>query len=193
MGQNNNKQHFAEALKAKLPEMDFAVFNDPVTGLHVIRGRHGSAIHEKRVPEVGPSQFKEVLEFFAEIAKKGSPVGNNSFDPSASEQNEILPKHIQDILSNSEAMVTVSFDKAVIVSMKLPCGLVITESFSFARAKNVNPQRGQEACMAKVIDRIYELESYRILYDNPDQTEAETEPLVVPDRNIITPPNFEKN
>lgn len=113
------------------------------------------------------------------------------------EMLDVLPDHLQDILDRSQGMVTTAFGKCIIVSVCLPSGYIITETFSFAREKNFNAERGHEACMAKIIDRLYDLESFRLLAENPEPYEAPgaDKPkggIIIPNRdgNIIMPPDF---
>lgn len=72
---------------------------------------------------------------------------------------------IAEIIAGSEITVNTVFDKCTIVTAKLPNGFVITESSACVSPENYDEEIGAEICMNKIIDKVWELEGYRLQCD----------------------------
>lgn len=72
---------------------------------------------------------------------------------------------IAEIIAGSEITVNTVFDKCTIVTAKLPNGFVITESSACVSPENYDEEMGAEICMNKIIDKVWELEGYRLQCD----------------------------
>ena len=53
-------------------------------------------------------------------------------------------------------------DKTTIVTATLPNGFVIVESSSCVDASNYDHSIGEDICMGKIVDKVWELEGYRL-------------------------------
>jgi hypothetical protein len=87
------------------------------------------------------------------------------------EAPSVSDERIEEIISNSTVNVHTAFGKCTIVSCQLPNGFVIVESSSCVSPENYNKQIGIENCMNRIIDKVYELEGYRLqeaLYNSCD-------------------------
>lgn len=78
-------------------------------------------------------------------------------------KNKLTQRDIDVIISNSEFLVHHGvFSKATVLSCKLPNGFVITVSSGAVDPKNYDPEIGEEVCMKRIEDKIWELEGYRL-------------------------------
>lgn len=74
----------------------------------------------------------------------------------------VSPEHIEEIINNSKVIESTVFDKCTVVSVQLPNGFVITESSASVSPKNYDENTGIENCMMRIIDKVWELEGYRL-------------------------------
>lgn len=82
--------------------------------------------------------------------------------------NTVTKEMIDSIMEDVELEVITTFDKCTVVSAKLPNGFVITESSACVDPRNYDEEMGFEICMNKIVNKVWELEGYRLqceLYD----------------------------
>lgn len=72
----------------------------------------------------------------------------------------IKEEDIKNIIEKSEIITTTVFEKCTVVACKLPNGFVIVESSACVDKKGYSEEIGAEICMAKIEDKILELEGY---------------------------------
>ena len=89
--------------------------------------------------------FKKVADMIAEV-----------------EFPDITEEYIREIMENSEFETHTTFNKCTVVSCRLPNGFVITESSACVNPDNYDVELGEEICINKIADRIWELEAYRL-------------------------------
>lgn len=77
-------------------------------------------------------------------------------------KNSIRKEYIDKLLSNSTKDVELYGDKTTIVKVTLPNGFVIVESSSCIDPKNFDMKTGENICMKKIVDKIWELEGYQL-------------------------------
>ena len=100
-------------------------------------------------------------------------------------QNIVTKEKIDLIVSQTKFDVTTVFDKCTVVTAKLPNGFVITESSACVDPSNYDKELGFEICKEKIINKIWELEGYKLqdmLYEIQDSNNT--------DKNFIA--KFEK-
>ena len=100
---------------------------------------------------LGIMSSDEFEKYFVEYEENESP-----------KRNTITEDDIEAILDGTRVTVNTAFDKCTIVSVKLPNGFVITESSSCVDPANYDEEIGVEICMNRIIDKIWELEGYRL-------------------------------
>lgn len=76
--------------------------------------------------------------------------------------SSIREECLEEILENSDIEVFTTFDKCIIMSCRLPNGFVITESYTFANPEDYDEDMGFDICYNKILDKICELEAYKI-------------------------------
>ena len=69
---------------------------------------------------------------------------------------------IDALLRNAEVKSTTIFDKCTVVAVKLENGFVITESSACVDSANYNKDIGVKACMKRIVNKLWELEGYRL-------------------------------
>lgn len=74
----------------------------------------------------------------------------------------VTQEHIDEIMSNSTFEVDTLFNKCTMVACQLPNGFVIVESSACVSPENYDYKMGEEICMKKIKDKIWELEGYRL-------------------------------
>lgn len=77
-------------------------------------------------------------------------------------KNKITKEDIDNILSKTLVKVEKYGDKTVVLMATLPNGFVIVESSSCIDPVNFDMSIGEEICMDKLVNRIYELEGYKL-------------------------------
>ena len=97
---------------------------------------------------MGVMSHDEAYEHFEVIPKKTAPA--------------ITQEHIDKIMENSTFDVDTLFGKCTMVACKLPNGFVIVESSACVSPENYDYKMGEEICMKKIKDKIWELEGYRL-------------------------------
>lgn len=79
--------------------------------------------------------------------------------------NSVTYEMIDDIINESDIVVSTVFDKCTVVSCKLPNGFIITESSACVDSENYDEEIGIKICMDKIIDKVWELEGYLLQND----------------------------
>lgn len=74
----------------------------------------------------------------------------------------ITEEYIAEIMENSEFEIHTVFDKCTVVSCRLPNGFVITEYSACVSPDNYNEEVGTEICFDKIVNKVWELEAYRL-------------------------------
>lgn len=77
-------------------------------------------------------------------------------------KNSITKKDIDNILAKTFVKVEKYGDKTVVLMATLPNEFVIVESSSCVDPVNFDMSVGEEICMDKLVNRIYELEGYKL-------------------------------
>lgn len=108
-----------------------------------IQFKFGNGLH------MGIMSFDEYKEFFEKYEeRKSSP--------------SVTKEYIEAIMNHSKVIVNTMFDKCTVVSVQLPNGFVIVESSACVSPENYNKEVGVELCMNKIINKVWELEGYRL-------------------------------
>lgn len=74
----------------------------------------------------------------------------------------VTTEHIRDIINNSDIEAFTIFDKCTVVACKLPNGFVIVESSACVSPENYDKDIGYDICFGKIVDKIWELEGYKL-------------------------------
>lgn len=74
----------------------------------------------------------------------------------------VTPEKIEEIMNHSKVTVTTMFNKCTVVACQLPNGFVIVESSASVSPENYDEKMGTENCMNRIIDKVWELEGYRL-------------------------------
>lgn len=77
-------------------------------------------------------------------------------------KNTVTKERIDKIVENTDFNVSTVFDKCTVVSAKLPNGFVIVEYSACVDKENYDVDLGYEICKKKIINKIWELEGYRL-------------------------------
>lgn len=89
----------------------------------------------------------------------------------------ITAEYIDEIMENTEIKVLPNvFGKCTVVAAKLPNGFVIVESSACVDPRNYDEDMGVEICMDKIINKVWELEGYKLqseLYEDGYDFEEE--------------------
>lgn len=88
----------------------------------------------------------------------------------------VTQKQIDDILNGSAFDAKTVFDKCTIVTCKLPNGFVIVESAACVSPENYDEKMGFDICMKKIVNKIWELEGYKLqseLFDSNPKSVAD--------------------
>lgn len=145
-------------------------------------------VHEQRLEEGFKFIFRdEVLEYKNKdlrFVKNGNSIGykynlekvldeeiivltpdliNIDEDSTTTQVNDSVKKEdIDSILSQTLISVEKYGDKTTILKATLPNGFVVVESSSCVDPKNFNMSIGEQICMKKLEDKIWELEGYKL-------------------------------
>lgn len=84
----------------------------------------------------------------------------------------VTNERIEKIMNNSKVTVTTVFDKCTVVAVQLPNGFVIVESSACVSPENYDEETGIEICMNRIVDKVWELEGYRLQENLNDTTES---------------------
>lgn len=96
--------------------------------------------------------------------------------------NTVTQEQINEILSQSEFRVGTVFDKATVLHVQLPNGFVITEHSACVDPANHDPHLGRALCEKKVVDKLWELEGYRLACETSALRDVETKEEAVRNR-----------
>ena len=77
-------------------------------------------------------------------------------------KNTVTKERIDKIVENTDFNVSTVFDKCTVVSAQLPNGFVIVEYSACVDKENYDVNLGYEICKKKIINKIWELEGYRL-------------------------------
>ena len=69
---------------------------------------------------------------------------------------------VEEIMNHTKVNVHTVFGKCTIVACQLPNGFVIVESSACVDPANYDEDMGVEICMNRIIDKVWELEGYRL-------------------------------
>ena len=77
--------------------------------------------------------------------------------------NKVTKEDVLDIINESSIIVeTGVFDKSTVLHCKLPNGFVITTTSACVDPENYDAEIGEDICYDKLMDKIWELEGYRL-------------------------------
>lgn len=94
-------------------------------------------------------------------------------------QNTITDADINKIISETEFSWLTVYDKCTVMVAKLKCGFIITESSASVDKNNYDFKLGQEICIEKLKNKLWELEGYRLQYKN-DMSYTPMPPNTIP-------------
>lgn len=77
-------------------------------------------------------------------------------------RNTVTLEQINKIISETKFEYQTVFGKTTIASAKLPNGFVIVESSSCVDPANYDEKMGRNICREKIINKLWELEGYRL-------------------------------
>lgn len=86
-------------------------------------------------------------------------------EPKEAKVNTVTKDHIEEIMNHSKVTVQTVFDKCTVVTCQLPNGFVIVESSACVDPANYDEDMGVEICMQRIVDKVWELEGYRLQAD----------------------------
>ena len=77
-------------------------------------------------------------------------------------KNSITQKQVDEIFENSLKLENTVFEKCFFVVCQLPNGFIITESSACVDIANYDEKIGREICYDRIINKIWELEGYKL-------------------------------
>lgn len=77
-------------------------------------------------------------------------------------KNTITQQDIDNILANTLIKAKQFGDKATVLMATLPNGFVIVESSSCIDPANFDMKVGEQICMERIVNKIWELECYKL-------------------------------
>lgn len=77
-------------------------------------------------------------------------------------KNTVTIEQIKEIMKNSEYVVTHHWNKCTVVLMQMPNGFTLVEKSACVDPANYDAKMGEEICMRKLEDKIWELEGYKL-------------------------------
>lgn len=77
-------------------------------------------------------------------------------------QNTITQSDIDNLMSHSQVTTMTMFGKCTIVALQLPNGFVIVESSSCVDPANYDEKLGQQICLERIQNKLWELEGYKL-------------------------------
>lgn len=75
---------------------------------------------------------------------------------------KVMPRQIDDLVRAAEWKTWTVFDKCTVVACKLPNGFVLVEYSACISPENYDPEIGERNCRDKIINKLWELEGYRL-------------------------------
>ena len=111
--------------------------------------------------------YKLFSEYFEEVEEIEEDVDFTKavYSTSAHLPNKVTEEMVDKILKDADIAVDTLFDRCTVVTCKLPCGFVITETSACVDPANYNVDTGINICIDKIVDKVYELEAYRLMND----------------------------
>lgn len=139
----------------------------------------GSIVEVIDVTDDGIISFK-FGDNFAHMGVMNTAEYESHFEKMEEEEEDlaITEEYIDEIMKNSTFDVKTMFHKCTIVACELPNGFIVTASSSCVNPDDFDAQLGEEICMKKIKDKIWELEAYRLqqfLWEEKTLEEAEEE------------------
>lgn len=77
-------------------------------------------------------------------------------------KNTVTQQQVMDIFTSSKFEVTTIFNKCTVVTCQLPNGFIIVESSACVDPENYDEKLGYEICRERIINKIWELEGYKL-------------------------------
>lgn len=74
----------------------------------------------------------------------------------------VKEEDIKKMLEEADVIVSTVFETTTVVTIRLKNGFTLTESSGCIDPKNYNKEIGAEICMAKIEDKLWELEGYAL-------------------------------
>lgn len=88
----------------------------------------------------------------------------NHFEKMEEEKEEVMhitKEYIEAVMAKCEFEVMTVFDRCTVVTCKMPSGFIIVENACFS-AEKYSEEKGIDACLDKIADKIWELEYYAL-------------------------------
>lgn len=76
--------------------------------------------------------------------------------------NTVTLEHITKIFTDSIKKTSTIFGKCYLMAVQLPSGFIIVESSACVDVENYNEQMGKQICTERVMNKIWELEGYKL-------------------------------
>lgn len=86
----------------------------------------------------------------------------------------VTQEQIEQLIRSSTITTDTVFGKCTIVTVKLANGFILVESSACVSPENYNEKTGYEICMAKIVDKLWELEGYALqktLYEDKQKVD----------------------
>lgn len=77
-------------------------------------------------------------------------------------KNTVTLEHIEEIYEQSEKHIQVLWNKCIVMAVQLENGFTIVVHSACVDPKNFDEQIGIDICKEKVIDKLWELEGYKL-------------------------------
>lgn len=107
-----------------------------------------------RIARSGQMDIDTCNQYFAKVEEEEEEIEILNID---------VDEIVEEIMGSSEFEIQTAFDKCAIVSCKLPNGFVIVESALCMNEEEYDEETYSDICFDKIAEKIFELESYRIL------------------------------
>lgn len=75
---------------------------------------------------------------------------------------KVMPQQIDDLVRAAEWQTMTVFGKCTVVARKLPSGFVLVESSACVSPENYDQALGESTCRDRIINKLWELEGYRL-------------------------------
>lgn len=76
--------------------------------------------------------------------------------------NTVTQEQIISIMKASTVEVQTVLEKCTVVTCQLPNGFIIVESSACVDSANYNEDLGRKICMDRIINKVWELEGYKL-------------------------------
>lgn len=88
--------------------------------------------------------------------------------------NKVTKEDVMEIIDNSNVIVENGvFDKSTVLHCQLPNGFVITTTSACVDPENYDPEIGEDICYDKLMEKIWELEGYRLQNERYEMEQLE--------------------